>query len=95
MILCLKLLQYFVYLLEEVDFSTPQVRRQMSFGSGHKQCCQSFAPPKVAYFRLLGMIGMMGTIRHDIMPNGFCMWHDGGMTGSMTVRLSCHSQADT
>ena len=48
-----------------------------------------------AYFRLLGMIGMMGTIWHDIMPNGFCMWHDGGMTGSMTVRLSCHSQADT
>ena len=33
--------------------------------------------------------------QHDIMPNGFCMWHDGGMTGSMTVRLSCHSQADT
>ena len=26
--------------------------------------------------------------QHDIMPNGFCMWHDGGMTGSMTVRLS-------
>ena len=22
------------------------------------------------------------------------MWHDGGMTGSMTARLSCHSQAD-
>ena len=33
--------------------------------------------------------------QHDIMPNGFCMWHDGGMTGSMTVRLSCHGQADT
>ena len=44
---------------------------------------------------MIGMIGMMGTIRHDIMPSGFCMWHDGGMTGSMTVRLSCHSQADT
>ena len=48
-----------------------------------------------AIFRLLGMIGMMGTVRHDIKPNGFFMWHDGGMTGSMTVRLSCHSQADT
>ena len=47
------------------------------------------------YFRLLGMIGTMRTIWHDIMPNGFCMWHDGGMTGSMTVRLSCHSQADS
>ena len=48
--------------------------------------------PIEASFQLLGMIGM---IWHDIMPNGFCIWHDGGMTGSMTVRLSCHSQADT
>ena len=48
-----------------------------------------------AYFRLLGMIGMMGTIWHHIMLSGFCIWHDGGMTGDMTVKLSCHSQADS
>ena len=29
----------------------------------------------LTYFKLFGMIGMMGTIWHDTMPNGFCMWH--------------------
>ena len=41
------------------------------------------------------MIGMIGMIWHEIMLNWLCMWHDGGMTGCMTVRLSCQSQADT
>ena len=39
------------------------------------------------YFRLLGMIGMMGTIWHDIMPNGCCTWHD-GVSSSCVVSSS-------
>ena len=48
---------------------------QKSFENCSKVCCQ-----------LLSMIGM---IWHEIMSNGFCMWHDDGMTGSMTV--GCHA----